>query len=408
MVSRLAFNDLEVSINNGAGTYYLKLPGRRDAKVLDGLTIQWGRDSLYSRPSNRTASMTFRARDYDDRGLSEIPSAYMYAELDVKMAGLGFLFCGFIDTVEVIPPARVGTGDALIKVSAVEAPTFDSRLAQQLDFTPMRTRDVFEAARGAAGAAIEDIITPPPSNDNLPQLTGKPGGVKGTARDLLEIGLAWRPLTFATTKPDPNGVVYTTTIGLTSNRLGSALWKFGAGPNHAISDENITASAQNTVRAMDFTTGGTYLTVDDGIRTTRRIPGPQIAGIAYTEDAADRFKFRQTWPTFEWNWPLAIDSRYMGQFNTYVDWAWELVRKQESDPVTFTQYDAATVYAAKNAWATWEPGHYFEVGMPSRALPEADYYRKFGAFYGKRLYPIGGTVRFNHDLSRHDMRCIYV
>lgn len=99
-----------------------------DNLILDGITINWGRDSLYNAPRNRTAAFTIGPHTGEHE-----PGWWLYRKVSVKI-GNTLLFMGTIDRAETYVFSHVtGYTGVYTKIEAVEGALFDARLHSEKD-----------------------------------------------------------------------------------------------------------------------------------------------------------------------------------------------------------------------------------------------------------------------------------
>ncbi|CAM4368903.1 MULTISPECIES: hypothetical protein [Corynebacterium] len=113
------------SSENGGRTLFSKdFPG--STKVLDSVSIDWGRDSIFDDAAKRR----LRLRFIPDRELPTDPGRYLYARVKVTLA-TRLLFDGTVDGMDYGLHESDGEFLEMMTVTATESPTFIPRLMEE-------------------------------------------------------------------------------------------------------------------------------------------------------------------------------------------------------------------------------------------------------------------------------------
>lgn len=368
---------------------YFPVLGTNIHDVLDRVTINWGRQSLFQAPSNRTCDISFRPsqRQFD------LPvENFLYARLDVRL-GRTLLFSGPIDRLRREyrdgPDHRRGV---IYHMSAVEGKIFAEDLTREMTVKPTSPHNlwsIFQSARNNPNQR-EIIGLGEYQGDRSPKYAVPDNPIRLSLFDAWSAAASPWPLSFPNWHP---GFVK---VGATTHRRDSVKTQ-----TNVTSDSVIVApvetSIENTPMAVEFSSGGTYGRPEDGEKWHRIAASrPSFFNSNNSFRSPMHIKYRM----LESRQPFAI--RTYAPIGGVYDRAWDLISHQKSDPLKLTFIEDDRFGTRKRSlFRTWEdPTDAIYLRPPY--TDELDYYVK------TRLMMIGGKLEITHERTKHEVSAIYV
>lgn len=385
MVRPSKINDVLVSVEawkpGDNKTYFLNNPSRR---VISGLVINWGRDSLLDKPRNRTATLEFGP--YDG---SAGPAWWLYRKVSIKV-GDTLLFMGVIDSArQNIKSFATGDVGTFVEANAVEGTLFDSRLHAEKDILIRDLRSFFtpwedEMRRYGIGVnmpAVWPIYAP----------FYEP--VRMSMKKTLELGMESSGLL---TQPQwlPNHQHIHPTINKRWDK--APITDYIPASNADVSPAE--ATIEKTPRSWVVSTGGEY-----GNKTVwfqrENLPGPI---------PSPRHEFNVP---VQWNHGQQHNSRLMED-------SMQLLQHLQADPQQVTIIDGGKQELETTAHLrTWETpdrgikftGTFDHDRFRDRDTGKINHLRYVDLHDDKKYwYPIGGQLRITHEKITHRLNAIKI
>lgn len=349
--------------------------------TLESVVVNWGRDSIYNAPRNRTASVTIAV------GAGVQPGYWLYRKMTIKVGDL-VIFSGTIDHVRNRHYTdATGRAFILAEIDGVEGGLFDPAMNKERDVMAYNSESFVNAwydDMQATGTSIQrhkgELSTFMPFYEP----------VKLTMKRSLELAIESARL-LAQAEWMPNHKQVHPTI----YRLWPTAPPTDYFPASNVEVGDASATVEKTPKGWVVYTGGEY-----GNRTPW----------AY----ADRFPYKTIGPRSEIGSPVQWDNNSQRNSRLY-DEAMYLAMYLQADPQKVTIIDGGKqtldTTAHLRTWEEPERGVKFtgQLDGPRFINPQTG---KFDPARAQDLhtddwwYPIGGQLRISHDTVKHQWNAI--
>lgn len=366
--------------NTGTNAESWSFPARG---TFDSVVVNWGRDSLYSAPRNRTASVTIGNRD----GFT--PAWWLCRKISIKVGDM-VVFMGTIDHARNKHHIAAG-GNAiiLVELDAVEGGLFNPVLNQEKDVWAYNTesfRNAWHEEMKANGITMQGHKGPMPMFPKFYE------PVKLTLKRSLELGIeSSRLLAHAEWLPNH------THVQPTIYRLWPSAPPTDYFPASNVEISDAEATLEKTPKGWYVHTGGEY-----GNRT------PWVY--------RDRFPYNTTGPRTGLASPVQWDHDSKTNSGLFEE-AMRLVNYTQADPQHVTIIDGGKqrleTTAHLRTWETPDRGMKFtgQLDGPRFINPNTGKYdpiRGQDIYTTNWWYPIGGQLRISHDIVKHRLNAIQI
>lgn len=343
----------------------------RPGSILSGLTITWGRSSLFDPPQKRTLSMRILLENSD---FQDQARWILGKSVSVEISG-EIAFVGYIDNVRVVGSPATGQDQWLLAVQAVEATGWNEHLSRT--FTT-RIVNTFLLRKSLESQAPKSI----------PKLIGAPTNTMADSEryefdeaSKLEVKKGWEllimsgvPGVFGNWSPDYR------TLSRTIDTLEMDWDKMAVVPANAVVMDSPHWEARDFPGSIKFTSGGLNSKVREhktitrgGTRTGNEIVMNFPAVLSNERDFSDRV----------------------------LDDLVALISAQATSPRNFEFMDTAIKSDSfrKVIFTTTE--------KPNRIAIQDGWYDKSTLGVDPYYYVIGGTLTIKPNMSTHSTTCIY-
>lgn len=375
MVSRLT-PQLKIEIDS----YAHKLTLDDFSHVGDNVTIRWGRSSLFESPQNRSCTVTVLSENDDSS-----PKRFLFAMLRVRL-GNEVLFDGHIDRITLGQRIVDGKRQSVLAISAVEAITFHPDMLAHRIFWPPNNVYLWQSFQSHGDNPEEREIVGLDFN-NPPEFHPDEAR-KWSLYEAFSCAAMPYPLSFANWLPG-------------FKKVQTTRWFYGLGEIGEVLStdfctvDNVQSTVENNPQLITLGSGGQYGDVGFARARTRIATSrPGVTGVYgdYDHNVV-------VYPEKEVLQPIATESKL--DFEP----AFRLVFTQRSDPLRITVIDDTKCPSwepSRNLFRTWEQ---LGISWHFAVRKTEKFYYELG---GSELLPIGGTLRFTHERTTHEMSMIYV